>query len=748
MAKKRAEYFMKRLSSSEESIARKYSGKLEYAFGGRLEKKAAAKPDGQKKQPQAIMSSNYREFKRENLPRHLSIYEKLCDRAERIIKVKPKAKKAEEIQSYIDLCHLESSPTGAMSLAVIVALAVAIVGGILGIVVVQSLLIASYALGMAVFLYAALVKAPEFLANNFRLAASNQMVQCVFYIATFMRHTSNLELAVRFSADRLTPPLALDLKKILWDVETERYDSIKDSLDHYLETWRKWNLEFIEAFHLIEGSLYEPSEDRRLTMIDKSLDVMLQETYDKMLRYSHDLKSPVTMLYMLGIVLPVLGLVILPMAASFLTSDTPPLKIALNIALLYNIILPLVLFYMSRMVLSKRPTGYGEQDISDLNPEIRQLRNVIFKVGNKPIVVNPFWFAIAVMGFMVFIGLVPLLLGAIIPHEALVQERAFDETMGFKFLDYRQAGSGIIGPYGLGATVLSFFIPVGIGLSIGMYFKLRSKNVLKLRDDAKALEDEFSSALFQLGNRIGDGLPLELAIAKVGEMMPGTRSGEFFEAVTQKVVRQGMSVEQAIFNPRTGALLMFPSPLIESAMKVLIESAKKGPRVASSAMINVSQYIKDIHRVDERLRDLMADIISDMKQQVGILAPAIAGIVVGITSMIVTIIGRLSEQLTSISEFSGSPGEVPVGLLNLFGSGVPTYFFQAIIGLYIVEVTIILTVLINGIENGSDKVAERYILGSNLIRGTIIYAVVAFTITMLFNIIAASIIGSIATPVG
>jgi hypothetical protein len=574
------------------------------------------------------------------------------------------------------------------------------------------------------------------------------MVQCIFYVATFMRHTSNLELAIRFSADRLTPPLALDLKKILWDVETGKYDTIKESLDSYLESWRKWNIEFIESFHLIEGSLYEPSDERRLNTIDKGLDVMLQETYEKMLRYSHDLKSPVTMLYMLGIVLPVLGLVILPMAASFLTSDTPPMKLAINIALLYNVILPLILFYMSKMVLSKRPTGYGAQDISEFSPEAKQLRNIIIKVWSKRVVINPLWLTIGIMLFMIFIGIVPLLLGAIIPDEALLQERTFAPPLDFKFLDYKQTGTGFTSPYGLGATILSFFVPVGLGIGLGTYYSIRSKNVLKLREEAKALEEEFSAALFQLGNRIGDGLPLELALGRVAEVMLRTKSGEFFELVSQKIVREGLSVERAIFDPKKGALLSFPSPLIESSMKVLIESAKKGPMVASAAMINVSQYIKDIHRVDERLRDLMSDIISDMKQQVGVLAPAIAGIVVGITSMIVAIISRLSEQLSAISDFSSSSAaSIPSGLMNLFGNGVPTYFFQIIIGLYIVEVTIILTLLINGIENGSDKIAERYLLGTNLIRGTIIYGVVAFAITMLFNIIAASIITGIAQPI-
>src|SRR3989338_7836409 len=207
-----------------------------------------------------------------------------------------------------------------------------------------SLFALGYAVVVALVVLVALLKLPDFFANSWRLQASNQMVQCIFYMAAFMRHTSNLELAVRFAAEHLSPPLSLDLKKVLWDVETDRYETIKESLDFYLETWRDWNLEFIESFHLLEGSLYEPSDDKRVGMIDKGLNLMLEETYEKMLRYSHDLKSPITMLYMLGLVLPILGLVILPMIASFMTSDVGPLTIAAYIALIYNLTIPLLLF--------------------------------------------------------------------------------------------------------------------------------------------------------------------------------------------------------------------------------------------------------------------------------------------------------------------------------------------------------------------------------------------------------------------
>jgi len=127
---------------------------------------------------------------------------------------------------------------------------------------------------------------------------------CIFYIVTYMRHTSNLERAIQFAADHLSGPLALDLKKILWNVETGKYQNVKDALDTYLDTWKETNFEFVEAFHLIESSLYEGSETRRVSLLDKSLDVILEETYEKMMHYAQNLKGPITTLHMLGISFP------------------------------------------------------------------------------------------------------------------------------------------------------------------------------------------------------------------------------------------------------------------------------------------------------------------------------------------------------------------------------------------------------------------------------------------------------------
>ena len=585
-------------------------------------------------------------------------------------------------------------------------------------------------------------RAPEFMANNWRLKASNQMVLSVFYTVTYMRHTSNLENAIQFASEHLAPPLSLDLKKVLWDVETEKYSSVKESLDIYLETWKKRNIEFIEAFHLIESSLYEGDEARRLNALDKSLDVILDETYEKMLHYAHNLQNPITMLHMLGIILPILGLVILPLVVSFMDGVK-----WYHLAFIYNVILTVIVYYLGKNILSRRPTGYGDTDISEENPGLKKYKNILIKIGKDEIQITPAIICVFLGIILFLIGISPLvyhLLG--LPDFGYGSADATSPCkLKYCFLEYRMSGTTNteIGPYGLGASILSLFIPLSIGIPIGLYYRMRSKNIIKIREKAKQLELEFAAALFQLGNRLGDNLPVEIAVGKVASVMEGTISGSFFQLVSLNITRLGMSIERAIFDPIHGALVSFPSNLIESSMKVLTQAIKKGPLIAAQALTNVSRYIKEIHKVNERLKDLMADIISSMRSQIKFLTPVIAGVVIGITSMITSILGKLSGQLKNIpgTESAGSADS----LIQIFGDGVPTFYFQLIVGIYVVQITYILTIIANGVENGSDKLNERYQLGNNLIRSTLLYVFISGAVMIIFNVIAGSILSATGT---
>ncbi len=709
-------------------------------------------------EPQAGISREYGEFKKEYLPKKFSFYEKVCTTAEKIVKINPPQVKIAELQKNIEICHLNVTPVGVYSCAFLVPVAIALLGALLGYLLLDSVFFIFFFFICGYLMVKPLQTIPQFLANNWRMKASNQMVLCIFYIVTYMRHTSNLELAIGFATEHLSPPLSLDLRKVLWDVETQKLESVKESLDAYLETWKDTAQEFVESLHLIEASLYESDETRRVEMLDRALSTMLEGTYEKMLHYAQNLKSPITMLHMMGVILPVLGLVILPLVVSFMSGVK-----WYHLAALYNIALPIGVYYLARKILSTRPTGYGDSDISE-NPEVKKYKKMIIHLGKKEVLIEPLFVCLMIGIVFMLIGLSPLLIHAMVYDEEQknthwdiivtnewkmsTTTKMEDRDAKISLLDYRLSqpkegvgGGDIIGPYGLGASMLSLFLIIGIGFGTGLYFKLRSKNVIEIRERSRKLEEEFSSALFQLGNRIGDGAPVEIAFAKVAETMQGTTSGSFFAAVSNNISQKGMGVEQAIFDPQYGALVAFPSDIIESSMKVLTESAKKGPKIAASALINVSNYMKEIHKVNERLKDLLADVVSSMRSQISFMAPVISGIVIGITSMITTILGKLGAQMRTLGQSAGGGTQ---GLLSLFGDSVPTYFFQFMVGLYVVQIVYILTIMTNGVENGADELNERFMLGVNLMRSTTTYILVAAIITILFNILAVTILKGIS----
>ena len=135
--------------------------------------------------------------------------------------------------------------------------------------------------------------------------------------------------------------------------------------------------------------------------------------------------------------------------------------------------------------------------------------------------------------------------------------------------------------------------------------------------------DSLSLKTGEMSHERGEENELKISQNKSNDEKKAT-SGDFFAHVYNNITRLGMGVEEAIFNKKIGAIMSYPSSIIISSMKVLIESSRKGPKIAAEALLNVSRYIKQIHQVNERLRDLLAEVITSMKSQIKFMAPMIA----------------------------------------------------------------------------------------------------------------------------
>lgn len=689
-------------------------------------------------------SQSYTKFREEMAP-ELSRYERWCHTLGSIIKLKVSKKDEEKIRRHLEIAHLNLEPWQPINLSVMVFVSVFIIGLLISVAVALfkgglesfPLFFLLLVVIFAMFLFYFVNGYPARLANKWRLKASSQMVPAILYIVVYMRHTPNLEKAIAFASQHLQYPLALDFKKVFYNVEVGKFSTIKESLDNYLDNWRDYSTEFIEAFHLIESSLFEPDDSKRIVTLEKSLQVVLDGVYDKMLKFTHEVRSPLTNVYMLGVVLPTLGLALLPLASAMVGDF---LK-WYHVFILFDLIIPFFVFYLTDKILFLRPGGYGETELLERNP--------LYPVYKSK---KPYFRAFLICLPFFIIGLLPLIF-QYTPLPAvfgLKQDYTFSEIgLGLfgeeSIFGFKEVGGKIIGPFGIGALIMGVFFILGIALFFSIAFKKKTQGLIKEREKTKQLEIEFNNSLFQLGNRIGNGTPPELAFSKVAESSKGLRTEDFFRRVSYNIMQMGMSVESAIFDEKRGALIYYPSDLIGTSMKILVESAKKGLMIAALSLISISEYVKNINKITDRLRDMLAEIISDMKSNMTFLAPLLSGVVVGLAAMITGILSRLNiASLGGETTAIAGIGNISA-ILNIFDMTkmIPPYLLQIIIGIYIIEIIFILSGALVVIDSGEDKLEKTNKTGLNLKKGIGLYVVTALVAVIALFVLTAIVLGGL-----
>ncbi len=646
-----------------------------------------------------ITSREYRIFKK-GQRRKLNWYETLTSISEKFMKISPDKSSKEEIQKAIGFTGLQITPEGVMSLfamtvilfamlgiAFIVAGLLPVMGGVLLI-----------ALGLLIGYY--FLKYPQGKLKSVRIEASSQIVLAILYMVVSMRISPNLERALKFAASNISGALAWDMRRLIWDIEMGKYYSASYALDYYIEKWKPENEEFSESLRLIRDSMKQTPQ-RSMAELDEALNVVLDGTRTRMKHYAQNLQLPVMIIHMMGIVLPILGTIMAPLAAVFM-SELVGIE---HFIIGYNIVLPIVIIWFINNTLGKRPVTYSRVDISK-HPDLPSKGH--FRIGKKTVPVLPFaliaTIVIAALPLMFFIENPDFILSGIKGREPTL----FSLTM-------------------------SVLITVGIAVGLVIYFLLSNFQRIKIQNEIQSIEREFELALFQLGNKIGAGTPTEVAIEKsIGDMKDLKIAG-LFRLCLRNIRNLGMTFEQSLFHPAYGALKYYPSELIKNIMYAVVDTAKKGVRYASESMMRIAKYLKNIKETQEHIRNMLSETVSSMKFQAYLLTPLITGLIVSMADIIVRVLAKLGEflQNAGIGEIMGF-GDIS-GIFGNMESSVSPEAFQLVVGIYLIEVIIILGMFITKIEQGENKIAQWYSTGKMLILALAVYALVALTSSSIFG---------------
>lgn len=646
-------------------------------------------------------TQDYLNFKQDQRSKAHIIFEKLCETSHKILKTKVKQTDKDKIDPFLRLSHFKISADEVYSLAYFLGI-ISLISSVFSMLLLRNLLALVIGVVAFIFFLFYIPNYPKTYFIKWRAKASDQLVLAVMYLVIQMERVSNLELAVEFVARHTSPPISLDFMKILWDVESKKYSSVSDSLERYIQTWRGWNDDFIEAVHLVQFSLQQQIREARQETLNRATEVVLQGTQQHMLKYAHSLQGPMQALHMLGVVLPVMALVMLPMIGAFMGGSIA----WYHLAIMYNILFPIMVYMIGKDMLEKRPSGTSGGDSYSF---MRAKYNKPFlPIGNRKLEIPPM--VIAALIFVV------VSLPANIYFAAILRSY-FVGTFAKEILF-------------INATLLiSLMWVLALGLSVGAYHYYSVYHLIKIKHKIERIESEFPSGVFQLANRIKEKIPSELAFSQVAKSMSKSDIGGLFWIIDYNLKKQGTDLKDAIFNEKYGAITYYPSGIIKSALSVLVDAAKKGPKSASKSLFGISTYLKSLKKVNERLVDLLAETTSSMKMQVSMFIPIITGLVIGLNLLITDILMSLGTVLSDIPGDQGAAGDPGIGMdlmsIFQFESMIPAFVCAVIVGIYIVQVVGLISYLVNGISNGYDTIEMKYLIGRNLLMAVPFYCIVS-----------------------
>jgi Flp pilus assembly protein TadB len=677
-------------------------------------------------------SRKYKEYmEEEEKERRKSNYEKLCYKMASLFHLDADDSIKSKLNPSLNLLRWDVTPGMVLSATAGVGLFSLLGWGflfitnlLLGEIIPNSLLLIGIAgpIGATIYTF----YKPIFAAKNKVIESSGEMILAILYMVVYMRQNPNLEGAVRFAALNLNGPVSKDFKGVLWDLEVGKYNSIEESLDNYTENWKDFNQDFLESLDLIKSAMSEPSDDRRDTMLQDAIDNILDGTKEKMKHYAQSLKTPVMIINAMGAMLPVLGMIMLPLISVFMGGAITPV----HLIIIFNIMLPIFLWIIMQRVLSSRPPTVSSQPVDTENMPPRGVYPV--EVFGKELRV-PTW----PLGAVIFLVLGSYgIIGYLAYPQVYPVQNIDPATVPAIFLD---STSESLNPLPMLMRSVSIVFGVGIGFGVSKYLGTTARR--NAEEKIEKMESQFPNALFELGNKVSGGTPIEISLKKAAESSSELEIAELFRASYENIEQMGMTFEDAIFDPKYGALKDFPSQMIETIMTAIMKTSSKGTEMAATTMLTISRYLKDVHKTEETLNDLMEESTTTIELLAYMLSPIISGVAVGMSQTIITAMFKLSGSIPEPASGAGGPGAASSvsggvglgGMLEGMENAIPPEVLQFVVGFYLLQLLYILGTFYMKIVHGENVTYKNLFIGKVMISGMIFYTITLVVISFLFG---------------
>ena len=527
---------------------------------------------------------------------------------------------------------------------------------------------------------------PKIKSKYMKIHSLGDIPEVLSYVVMYLKIVPNIEGAVRFAAMNSSTSLGRDFRKLVWDMEVRVYRSIDDAITSFANLWGRWSDYFKRAVHLIRSAVRSASREERNMSLDRALDIAMDGTKSNMIDFANRIHQPTLVLYSIGVMIPLALIGMMP-AVSLIG-----LRVSIfQIFIIYDIMLPLALFAYLRKILLSRPATFNPPVIPVSHPDVKNInrrKNMMEALAAGSIISIP---------------------GAIFIAPSLFRHGAISSLI----------------------TSINSFVPAtlfilwGIASSISIYCLKTYAPYRKIRNEIREMEKEFSDSLYVIGKRVEEGKPPEEAFHHASKTMDGSKMGEIFSLTSFNLTSMRTNLHSALFDKKFGSLRHVYSDRIRAVMHLLVEGVKKSHAEAGAAIVKIAEHLKQLQEVENGIKKSLGVLTSSIRSTATIFAPMIAGITLGITKLISVVIGNMDMESIPENNFISNSS-------NFSFNASPEYFVL-VIGIYVIQLVLLLIRFANGIDEGDDKIEYMYSIGKSMPQAIAIFSIVTVMSMMLFE---------------
>lgn len=466
---------------------------------------------------------------------------------------------------------------------------------------------------------------PEILEKRLKAETIGKAPNIINYMTMSLRVDRSLNRALIFSANNTEGPVRRSLNDVIWRVYTKEKSTIEESFIDFAVKWGEWNEDLKRSLYAVRSATLEKSQDAFNNSLERANDLIIEGTKQKVNKYTKSLKTPTTILFSIGILLPMIVGAMLPMMSlgvldiSSINTETvqkSPLNFPI-VFLIMDIAAPLGAFLFSYKILGNRPGTTSPPKLNN-KEDNRQVLTISIIIGSSIFITSLIFRSYLSIMFPLF------LLGTIV-------------------------------------FPLSFY-----SISTSIKTRKEKKKILEM-------ERDFPDVLFQVGSRVAEGDSIEHALQKTSDSMKDSEINDLLRQISYNIQVKNSSLKRVLFGEE-GILKNHPSDLITASMKTIIEITKKDPKNAGQTIIQIANFIQDMYKMDENLKTELSQSVEMMRATALFFAP----IIMGVVSVLYLLLEDVFTNISSVQMIQPHLFSFSLGLYLVLISTVITYFITGI----------------------------------------------------------------------